>query len=37
MCEIDGGLWPIAVAVLIICITVYNLKTRKGDDDGRPR
>lgn len=28
MCGFDGGLWPIAWATLIICITVYNLKKK---------
>ena len=28
MCGFDGGLWPLAWATLIICVTVYSLKRR---------
>lgn len=28
MCSLDGGLWPLAWATLIICITVYSLKSK---------
>lgn len=28
-CTLDGGLWPIAWSVLIICITVYNVMALK--------
>lgn len=27
-CGYDGGLWPIAWCVLIICITVYAMRKR---------
>jgi hypothetical protein len=28
-CEFDGGLWPLAWATLIICITVYGIQRLK--------
>lgn len=28
-CGLDGGLWPLAWAVLIICITIYAIKKGK--------
>lgn len=32
-CSLDGGLWPLAWAALIICVTVYNVKAMKGKGD----
>lgn len=40
MCGFDGGLWPLSWAVLIICVTVWNivkLKHRKSEGSAQPQ
>lgn len=33
LCNLDGGLWPVTWAVLIVCVTIYFLKKPGASDN----